>query len=353
MNNGFMTRVRNKWHRDVVKRWEMCSAPEQFVDKQFLYNYQKEICRRSMLPFQSVDELSHVIPEEWVKASALDMHEALYYGALSVLLDYAGLGCFTMPPRNLGVQHGYVFEICNWEKSKLEKRNLVWSKKIVEMYHGFTSNPDVYAIGSAFFYAQSLLNKRDLDQERKRLGKNLLAFPMHSQGCVDTKYDPSKFLNVLLEERSRFDTVRVCMYWKDILKGSHLFFKDAGFEVVCNGHIFDSNFLCRQKTLFELADATISNGVGSHIGYSVFMGKPHWLIDDEYEYVNSQRGGDAKDLTDVSMKDNYQRVKAAFLDNTDYDITKQQQDIIDEFWGVSDMKNPDELRELLSHLYES
>ena len=129
--------------------------------------------------------------------------------------------------------------------------------------------------------------------------------------------------------------------------------KDAGFEVVCNGHIFDSNFLCRQKTLFELADATISNGVGSHIGYSVFMGKPHWLIDDEYEYVNSQRGGDAKDLTDVSMKDNYQRVKAAFLDNTDYDITKQQQDIIDEFWGVSDMKNPDELRELLSHLYES
>ena len=352
MNNDFFSRLKGKWNRDVSRRWAMCATPDHYVDKGIIYKYQKENCRRSLLDFQEIDSLSQPIPEEWVKACAVDMHEALYYGALPALFDYAGLSLCMMPPKNLGVQHGYVFEIRNWEKAKLEKRNLVWSKKLVDMYHEHTSNPDVYAIGAAFFYANSLLDKEQLEIEKKRLGHNLLAFPMHSQGNVDTNYDPNKFLNVLIDERKRFDTVRVCMYWKDILRGSHKVFLDAGFEVVCNGHIFDLNFLRRQKTLFELADSTISNGVGSHIGYSLFMGKPHWLIDDEYEYVDTKNGGDAKDMTDVAQRDNFQRVKTAFLDNFDYYITQIQRDVIDEFWGISDMKKPDELKQLLLKLYE-
>lgn len=352
MKNDIITRVRNKWNRDVIRRWKLCSAPEHYVDKNVLFQYQKEIQRRASLPFQNIEALSQPIPEDWVKACALDMHEALYYGALPVLLDYAGLNSMTIPPVNLGVQHGYVFEIRNWEKSKLDKRNLVWSKKLVDMYHEHTSNPDVYAIGAAFFYAKSLLNQEQIKEEKKRLGKNLLAFPMHSQGSVDTNYDPNKFLNVLAEERKRFDTVRVCMYWKDILRGTHKVFEDAGYEVVCNGHIFDLNFLRRQKTLFELADATISNGVGSHIGYSLFMNKPHWLIDDEYKYVDTSKSGDAQDLTDVSELDNFKQVKSAFLDNYNYAVTQSQRSIIDEFWGISDMKNSEELRKLFLKMYD-
>lgn len=351
MNKDIISRIKGKWNRDVSRRWAMCAAPERYVDKGVIFKYQKEICRRSSLKFQDLDDLSQPIPEEWVKACAMDMHEALYYGALPVLLDYAGLSFLTMPPSNLGVQHGYVFEIRNWEKTKLEKRNLVWSKKLVDMYHEHTSNPDIFDIGAAFFYAKSLLDGEQLEAEKKRLGKNLLAFPMHSQGNVDTNYDPDKFLNILIHERKRFDTVRVCMYWKDILRGSHRVFQDAGFEVVCNGHIFDLNFLRRQKTLFELSDATISNGVGSHIGYSLFMEKPHWLIDDEYEYIDTKNGGDAKDMTDVTQRDNFQRVKRAFLDNSEYQITQPQREVIDEFWGISDMKNPDEMKQLFLRLY--
>lgn len=349
--NNVINRIHNKWNKDIVRRWSMCSTPDNYVDKTFYFNFQKEIYRRSQLPFNDTNDLSQPIPDEWFYASTLDSSEALYYGALQVMLDYSGISSLTIPPVNLGVQHGYVFEICDWEKSKLEKRNLVWSKKLVDMYHQHTDNPDIYAVGAAFFYAKSLLDNNQLDAERKRLGKNLLAFPMHSQTHVDTNYDPQKFLKILTEERKRFDTVRVCMYWKDILRGGHKVYEDAGFECVCNGHLFDPNFLCRQKSLFELADATISNGVGSHIGYSLYMSKPHLLIDDEYEYVNSQKGGDAEDLTDVSKKDNFQRVKNAFLNNVDYKITQQQRDVIDEFWGISDMKTTEEMKNLLLKLY--
>lgn len=351
MEQDFLNRIHKKWNRVIARRWAMCFVPDYFVDKRNVFNYQQEITRRSLLSFGEIDKLSHPISEDLLRTYALDMSEALYYGALPALLEYAGLESYTMPPLNLGVQHGYVFEIRNWEKSKLEKRNLVWSKKLVEMYHEHTSNPDIYAIGAAFFYAKSLLDKDQLSGEKKRLGQNLLAFPMHSQGNVDTNYDPDKFLKILLEERKRFDTVRVCMYWKDILRGAHKVFADAGFECVCNGHIYDPNFLRRQKSLFELADATISNGVGSHIGYSIYMKKPHWLIDDEYEFVNTHKSGDAKDLTDVAKGENFQSIKDGFLNNRDYKITQNQISLIDKYWGMSDVKSPTDLRALLIKLY--
>lgn len=345
-------RIQGIWNRRVVKSLDVCLHPELYSDKRISFDYQKEINRRMFLPLQEIEALSQPIDEVWFSNIALDSQEALFYGAIQVLLEYCGLSSFTTPPQNLGVQHGYVFEICNWEKSKLDIRNLVWSKKLVDMYHEYTSNQDIYPIGAPFFYAKSLLDEGQLISEKLRLGKNLLAFPMHSQSHVDTNYDPEKFLNILKEERKRFDTVRVCMYWKDILRGSHKVFEDAGFECVCNGHLYDPYFLRRQKALFELADATISNGVGSHIGYSLFMKKPHWLIDDEYEYVNSKKGGDAEDLTDVSKKGNFLRVKEAFLENSDYKITQLQENVIDEYWGISDQLSPIQLRNLLLRLYD-
>lgn len=344
---GIAKKIKNKWNVDVVRRWVICREPSQYVDKNLLAEYQKEICCRTLLPFNDVEVLSQPIANVQFQKSELDPCEALYYGASDVLLNYVGVPSVLFPSRKLRVQHGYVFEIRDFEKSKLEQRNLVWSKKMVSMYHEFTSNPDIYPIGAPFFYAKSLLTEKQIRSEKMRLGKNLLAFPMHSQINVDTNYDPDKFLNILINERKRFDTVRVCMYWKDIQRGSHKVFEDAGFECVCNGHIYDPNFLRRQKALFELADATISNGVGSHIGYSLFMEKPHWLIDDEYEYVNSLNGGDAKDLSDVTLTDNFLKVKNAFLNNQDFRITLLQRDVVDEFWGISDMKSPEEMKELL------
>lgn len=351
MNKDLLYRIKNKWNREIAKRMAMLSNPYSYSCKEEIYSYQKEIIRRSTLPLTDIITLSQEIPEEWMMTLSFDMSESLFYGAFPALAHYAGLRDLFMPPKQIGVQHGYVFEICSWEKSKLELRNIVWSKKIVEMYHQHTSNPNIFAIGCPFFYADSILSEIELENEKKRLGKNLLAFPMHSQCNVDTNYDPNKFLSILENERKRFDTVRVCIYWKDVLRGGHKVFEDEGYEIVCNGHIFDPNFLRRQRSLFELADATISNGVGSHIGYSLFLNKPHWLIDDSYEYINTQRGGDAKDLTDVTQKDNFLRVKNSFLDNSNYDITQQQKDVVDEFWGISDMKTPSDLRSLLLYLY--
>lgn len=352
MKFDLLSRIQNRWNKDIALRWAMLFNPTMFSSKQDSLDYQKELEFRANLSLNEIDALADEIPIKWMKTLSYDFCESLYYGALPTLLRYARLDNFHMTPPKFGVQHGYVFEICTWEKSKLELRNLVWSKKMVDMYHELTSNPYIYAIGAPFFYADSLLSKEQLIAEKKRLGKNLLAFPMHSQSNVDTNFDPNLFLNILAKEKEKFDSIRICMYWKDILRGGHKIFEDAGYEVVCNGHIYDMNFLRRQRSLFEISDATISNGVGSHIGYSIFLNKPHWLIDDSYQYINSKKGGDAKDLESVTKKDNFKRVKNAFLDNDDYYISEDQRNIVDEFWGISDILSPDELKRILLSIYE-
>lgn len=328
-------------------RIDMFQHPSRYGNKNLLYQYQLDIHNRAALPFQNIEALSLPIEVGGLSGIMSDFIEPIFYGAFSVLKEYAGLDECVLPPYRLGLQHGYVFEMHTFEKSKLELRNLVWSDELVQMYKEHTSNQDIYAIGAPFFYARPLLTKDQIEAEKKRLGRNLLAFPMHSSICCDTDFDPDKFLSVLEEEKKYFDTVRVCMYWKDIFRGAHKVYLEHGFECVCNGHIYDINFLRRQKALFEIADATISNGIGSHVGYSVFMDKPHRLIDDTYTY----NGGDGEELTDMMTKSNYKRVEKAFLESDDYVITQEQRNIVDEFWGISNVLSKDSLHELLLSLF--
>lgn len=328
-------------------RADRITHPSNYTNKDGLYKYQIEMHRRSLLKFQDIEALAAPIDSGDLSGLIYDFKEPVYYGAFSVLKEYVHLDSFVLPPHRLGLQHGYVFEMHTWEQSKLELRNFVWSDKLVQMYQEHTDNKDIYAIGAPFFYASSLLSEEQIASEKKRLGRNLLAFPMHSSVCCDTDFDPNKFLSILEEEKKNFDSVRVCMYWKDILRGAHKVYLEHGFECVCNGHINDINFLRRQKALFEIADATISNGIGSHVGYSVFMGKPHRLIDDSYTYS----GGDGAQLTDMMTKNNFKRVEEAFLETDDYVITDLQKTIVDEFWGTKNFKTKVELKELLMYLY--
>ena len=109
-------------------------------------------------------------------------------------------------------------------------------------------------------------------------------------------------------------------------------------------------FLRRQKSLFSIADATISNGMGSHIGYSLFMEKPHWLVLDDFEYVDIS-GKDGAELQASFKSRMYKEICDAFCDNAEYKITQRQRGIVEEVWGVSEKKSPLEMRQLLMSLY--
>ena len=320
-------------------------------EKSVAFNYIVELNRRSRLPFQDIMALSQDFSFSDIASISSDMDEPNYYGSFWTLAHYAGFSLMNLPPRNFSIQHGIVYDFSQWEREKLGKENLVWSREIVEMYKKMGATK-VLAIGAPFLYAESLLSNEDIANEKKRLGRNLLAFPMHSTHFIDKNYDPNHFVKVLKSQRDSFDSVRVCLYWKDIQRGIASFFQNAGFECVCCGHMFDQFFLQRQKSLYEIADATISNALGSHVGYSVSMNKPHWLVPDEFELVDIKGNDGFEEMNRIKGNEKIEYIKSLFMNNSSFNISQDQIKIVDKYWGLSDKKMPKEMNTLLTNFYE-
>ena len=337
------------WRKVVSRKQVKEHAP--IMEKITAYNFIIDLNRRSNLPLQSLDALSEDYSFEDIKSISSDNDEPNYYGSFWVLQRYAGFSLMNLPPRDFSVQHGIIYEMMEWMYNKRDLRNFVWSDKVADMFREQMGAVRVYAVGAPFLYAESILSETEIANERKRLGRNLLAFPMHSTHYIKKEYDPSPFLKTLESQKSRFDTVRVCLYWKDIQNGMTSIYRNAGFECVCCGHMFDQYFLSRQKSLLEIADATISNAVGSHIGYSISMGKPHCLKLDEFELHDLEGNEGAEEMALIKRSKNYNDIVEAFKDNESYVIFESQRRIVDEYWGTSCKMPKEKLNELLRDLY--
>jgi len=107
-------------------------------------------------------------------------------------------------------------------------------------------------------------------------------------------------------------------------------------------------FLPRLKSIIDIADFTSSNQLGTHIGYSVFLGKPHFL---EKEIINYQgkKGipNPADEFYNKNIHPDISEVQEAFNEFR-YDISQKQKDIIDKYWGINELKSPDEMRSILN-----
>lgn len=322
-------------------------------EKEYASMYFNEIQRRSVLDFTDVEELAKDIDVKLVRSITTTSEEPVHYGSFFSIIKYINKDIYNIiPPKGFYLQHGIVYELTDWMKRKKEGLNFVWSSHIKHLYSEITDNKHIYPVGASFFYAEPLLSPQQILEEKKRLGKNLLAFPLHSTYFYDMNYDSNNFIKLLLDQKKRFDTVRVCLYWKDVQKGAAKAYRDAGIECVCCGHINDLLFLQRQRTFFEIADATISNGLGSYIGYSIYLNKPHWLLPEEFDVVDTN-GNESDELRRIANEmDATKRIYKAFWNNSAYHITQEQRDIVNELWGIEDMKTPDELYNLLISLYE-
>lgn len=73
--------------------------------------------------------------------------------------------------------------------------------------------------------------------------------------------------------------------------------KDKGYTIVCPGNRFDPRFLSYQRDMIELSGMTMSNDLGTHIGYIVALNGPHYMFKQKVE-LNLEHE-DAKIVTDL------------------------------------------------------
>lgn len=141
-----------------------------------------------------------------------------------------------------------------------------------------------------------------------------------------------------------FDTITICLSWKDVLLGKAELYRQHGFECVTAGHMFDPLFMSRLKSIIELATLTTSFELTSAFGYSVLMGKPHYYHEFDTTWRAESHDIIHRDtLGGKTAKPLFQWVLNLFSELRD-DITPKQREAVYHYFGFYDTKTPEEVR---------
>lgn len=212
-------------------------------------------------------------------------------------------------------------------------------------------NKKVIDIGPYIHYADSLLDDESLKIMKKNLGKVLLVFPSHSNIHYSVQVNSDFFIKKIKDIAKGYDSVLVCLYYKDIQNGNYIPYKNAGFKIVTAGHYLDINFVRRLKTIILLADFTISNEIGTNLGYCICLGRPHYVIKQEvHRYTDKNI-----EITASTYRNKDEQMTLNSALNEIYDafsvretkISSKQYQVVDKYWGLSSIRSKETLTKLL------
>lgn len=247
------------------------------------------------------------------------------------------------------IEHGVYFgeTIIPRETSKSGLPGIITFSNFRNKYIRTVTNKPIIAIGPYIAYSSDYID--NYAEIKEKIGKTLLVFPTHSGEGITAEFDIKEFLQKVesFKKQHGFQTVMVCLYYNDILLGRHTLYEKNGYTIVSAGRRDDPLFLSRLKSFIKVSDYSLSNSVGTHIGYCVFLGKGHYLIKSS----NLVYSGDLKNQAGID-EEWYKNKKEVENEFTVYHdcITDEQLRIVDKFWGLSFIKQKDELHSLLEGL---
>lgn len=141
---------------------------------------------------------------------------------------------------------------------------------------------NIIAVGSYLDYFESIHDLNSFNKLKEKLGSTVLVFPAHSISGMKRIYDESELINSIRDNYSDIDTIIICLYYVDFGGARKLEFEKLDCLVTTCGHKFDNLFLNRMRCLIDLSDYTVSNKMGTHVGYCIGMNKPHQFIASSY-----------------------------------------------------------------------
>jgi hypothetical protein len=305
------------------------------------YLFEQEIVAKSRLPLTSVHELAGNVGVFSPFTKEL-YRQNDYYGHASILKRYLDI------PKDyqfkFAIDHGIVFsENTNQVGTNPSIPSAVtfgkYQQSILKVY-----KPNVYCIGPYIHYAKGLLSDEQVYKTKRKLGTTLLVFPSHSTPSDTVAYDYKALINKVKTAGKDFQTIRICVYWSDVLRGMDKIFSEAGLECVTAGHVYDPNFLPRLKSIISLSDYAIGNGVGSNVGYCIYMNKPYQIIWQEQKLSGNNKA--VKIVEDETSSKGFREVIKT-LKKFSNKITAEQRKIIGYYWGFEKIQSPSGLKEIV------
>lgn len=303
--------------------------------------FAREIQARSKLPITSVENLSKHINMFFPYTSEIQPVND-WYGHATTLKKFLGL------PQTYQfkfiIEHGTFFsdQVADIELESNLPSFVTYSTyraKILKKYRLHT-----YAIGPLIHYVSHYLTEDELRKEKKRLGKTILFFPSHSLIGLKNEYDLDWSYEKIKAIARGFDTIRVCIYWRDVLLGKHKYYQSKGLECVTAGHILDPLFLPRVKSIIETADLTASNDASSPLSYCIYMNKPHIIFYQRPKMIGKKYF--KKIMLDYWKSRPYKEVVKEFS-KISFIITDKQRQLINYYCGTTDIKSKPQLKKII------
>ena len=226
-------------------------------------------------------------------------------------------------------------KLIGYYNRKTIRRIYVMSDLLVSVYNQCIQQEKLksktIAVGPYINGVTHFKSEKELTAIKQKYGRILLVFPQHSIENIKSEYDKEDFIATIKEykEKYKFDTIFVCLYWADIVDQVHEIYEKNGFVVVTSGHRSDPNFLRRHKDLLYLADHTMSNHIGGYVGYSVVMGKPHFMYNQTTKYVDNQNEKLTHSHSFESAKVKSKQIFGSFTT----EITQEQKEFVELYWG--------------------
>ena len=304
--------------------------------------YTEELYYRDKLSIFNYEELSKdmaIAPYELSKDNNL-------YGIMYALREYSGYK---------GIIDSYVEHGVNFSNSVYTPQavnglsNIITvSDRRIKIYKKHYDK-NIYAIGPYIHYATPLYDEAQYKKDKKKLGKVLLVFPSKSIEGVNHSFDSDDFIKEIknVQKKIKADTVLVNIYYYDIQQGMHKKFEKEGFVIVTAGHKQDIHFTKRLKYIISLADYTMSNNIGTHIGYCLYMNKPHYIYRQNIEIKGDKVDEEFYEERLRTYNESQKEIIEAF-DKFDLKITDKQKKIYEEHWNPKNIKSKEEILYILS-----
>jgi len=245
-----------------------------------------------------------------------------------------------LDPNDSLAEHGLIFG------TLVQKHNIYSFVKNIITFSRYRENilkrnvfdKNIVCVGPYILHVDSLLSSYDLLKLKRKLGRVLTVFPSHSIESITSQYSVQEFCDEIEKVRSsfQFDSVIICLYWKDIQIGLSKEYVERGYKVTTAGYKYDFYFLNRLKSIILLSDFTMSNNIGTHIGYCICLKKGHYLIDQAKTIIShkdaereiNQRGK----VEQSSYEEAVNEIKKAF-NVIHLEPTASQRMIVNTYWG--------------------
>ena len=204
---------------------------------------------------------------------------------------------------------------------------------------------NIVEVGPYILSVKNFCSQEFLAKTKRDYGKILLVFPYHSATEIVTDYKYEDFINEIKKIKKQFniDSVFISMFWLDIKRNNHLIYEKEGFKIVCSGTRNEPHFLRRLKDLLELSDLTMSNDIGTHIGYSICLGTPHYFYRQKIEIKEYLGEGKGIEFADERMNiiEEERALFSSLFGTASLEISNDQKRIVEYYWGKKYSNNDD------------